>query len=254
MAEDLPSRQLTRDRRNSSVGNPLLAVDPVKVWRVRNLSLGKTPKVSDRNLMNVWNVGHFSVKKPLSETTRGFTQGRNLTRVGNVGSAFLRIDVTLERNPMNVGSVGKVSLLQPILFPSEPDNTCLICRKVFRRCSNLIAHERTHAGDQWYNCSECGKSFVSRAAFLIHQRVHTGEKPYKCSYCGKGFNTGSSLTRHKRIHTGEKPYKCLDCGKRFNDYSNFIVHKRIHTGEKPYECSVCGKRFSDNSNFIKHHH
>ncbi|KAM3848037.1 LOW QUALITY PROTEIN: uncharacterized protein M6D78_004639 [Vipera latastei] len=146
------------------------------------------------------------------------------------------------------------SVLQPSLFPSEPDNTCLICRKVFRRRSNLIAHERTHSGDRWYNCSECGKSFVSRAAFLIHQRVHTGEKPYKCSYCGKGFNTGSSLTRHKRIHTGEKPYKCLDCGKRFNDYSNFIVHKRIHTGEKPYECSVCGKRFSDNSNFIKHHH
>ncbi|XP_013914149.1 PREDICTED: zinc finger and SCAN domain-containing protein 23-like [Thamnophis sirtalis] len=146
------------------------------------------------------------------------------------------------------------SVLQPSLFPSEPDNTCLICRKVFRRRSNLIAHERTHSGDQYYNCSECRKSFVSRAAFLIHQRVHTGEKPYKCSFCGKGFNTGSSLTRHKRIHTGEKPYKCLDCGKRFNDYSNFIVHKRIHTGEKPYECSICGKRFSDNSNFIKHHH
>ncbi|KAM6472341.1 uncharacterized protein PHA67_004880 isoform 4-T5 [Liasis olivaceus] len=146
------------------------------------------------------------------------------------------------------------SVLQPGLFPSERDNACLICRKAFRRRSNLIAHERTHSGERWYNCSECGKSFVSRAAFLIHQRVHTGEKPYKCSYCGKGFNTGSSLTRHKRIHTGEKPYKCLDCGKRFNDYSNFIVHKRIHTGEKPYECSVCGKRFSDNSNFIKHHH
>ncbi|XP_061476084.1 zinc finger and SCAN domain-containing protein 23-like [Rhineura floridana] len=146
------------------------------------------------------------------------------------------------------------SVVQLGILPCERDNACHVCGKVFRRRSNLIAHERTHSGERWYNCSECGKSFVSRAAFLIHQRVHTGEKPYKCSYCGKGFNTGSSLTRHKRIHTGEKPYKCLDCGKRFNDYSNFIVHKRIHTGEKPYECSVCGKRFSDNSNFIKHHH
>ncbi|XP_054831609.1 zinc finger and SCAN domain-containing protein 31-like [Eublepharis macularius] len=146
------------------------------------------------------------------------------------------------------------SVLQQRNLLSERDNSCHVCGKIFRRRSNLIAHERTHSGERWYNCSDCGKSFVSRAAFLIHQRVHTGEKPYKCSYCGKGFNTGSSLTRHKRIHTGEKPYKCLDCGKRFNDYSNFIVHKRIHTGEKPYECSVCGKRFSDNSNFIKHHH
>ncbi|XP_053235553.1 zinc finger and SCAN domain-containing protein 21-like isoform X1 [Podarcis raffonei] len=148
------------------------------------------------------------------------------------------------------------SALQPgtLLFHGERDNACHVCGKVFRRRSNLIAHERIHSGERWYNCSECGKSFVSRAAFLIHQRVHTGEKPYKCSYCGKGFNTGSSLIRHKRIHTGEKPYKCPDCGKRFNDYSNFIVHKRIHTGEKPYECSICGKRFSDNSNFIKHHH
>ncbi|XP_062977900.1 uncharacterized protein LOC134395667 [Elgaria multicarinata webbii] len=146
------------------------------------------------------------------------------------------------------------SHLQQGILPSERDNACHVCGKLFRRRSNLITHERTHSGERWYNCSECGKSFVSRAAFLIHQRVHTGEKPYKCPDCGKGFNTGSSLTRHKRIHTGEKPYKCPVCGKRFNDYSNFIVHKRIHTGEKPYECSVCGKRFSDNSNFIKHHH
>uniref|UniRef100_A0A8D2LAH2 Uncharacterized protein n=1 Tax=Varanus komodoensis TaxID=61221 RepID=A0A8D2LAH2_VARKO len=146
------------------------------------------------------------------------------------------------------------TLVQQGILPGERDNACHVCGKLFRRRSNLIAHERTHSGERWYNCSDCGKSFVSRAAFLIHQRVHTGEKPYKCSYCGKGFNTGSSLTRHKRIHTGEKPYKCPDCGKRFNDYSNFIVHKRIHTGEKPYECSICGKRFSDNSNFIKHHH
>ncbi|XP_062977711.1 zinc finger protein 493-like [Elgaria multicarinata webbii] len=129
---------------------------------------------------------------------------------------------------------------------------CPDCGKIFKRCSPLIRHRRTHTGEKPYVCRECLKRFSDSSALVKHQRIHAGEKPYTCPECGKSFSQSSTLIAHQRIHTGEKPYKCPDCGKSFSVSSNLVAHQRIHTGEKPFGCPVCLKGFLVSSHLIRH--
>ncbi|XP_032998209.1 zinc finger protein 397-like [Lacerta agilis] len=127
------------------------------------------------------------------------------------------------------------------------------CREAFPPSPGLLVpHERSHAGDRRYKCSECGKSFSQKRYLAGHRRIHRGETPYKCSDCGRSFNRKWNLIAHKRIHSGENPYKCLDCGKTFSQKGNLMTHVRIHTGEKPYKCAECGKRFSQRAGLTSH--
>ncbi|KAF7236327.1 hypothetical protein EYD10_16941 [Varanus komodoensis] len=117
---------------------------------------------------------------------------------------------------------------------------------------DLSRHQRSHTGEELYECSDCGKVFISRAGFIMHIRVHGREKPYECTDCGKHFRRSSHLNSHSKIHAGVKPFKCLDCGKGFSRSSNLISHQRMHTGEKPYSCSSCSKQFCDKSSLVRH--
>ncbi|KAI5944845.1 Zinc finger protein 268 [Manis javanica] len=125
------------------------------------------------------------------------------------------------------------------------------CGKAFIWKSLLIVHERTHAGENPYKCSQCEKSFSGKLRLIVHQRMHTREKPYECSDCEKAFIRKSQLIVHQRTHSGEKPYGCNECGKNLSEI-NSQCNQRTHTGEKPCKCTECGKAFCWKSQLIMH--
>ncbi|XP_056393204.1 zinc finger protein 501-like [Hyla sarda] len=138
------------------------------------------------------------------------------------------------------------------IHAEETPYSCSECGKLFKCKSQLVRHMRIHTGEKPYSCSECGKCFKRKSHLSEHERIHTEVKPYSCSECGKCFISKSDLVIHERIHTGEKPYSCSECGKCFHSKSQLVKHERIHTGEKPYSCSECGKCFISKSDLVIH--
>lgn len=47
-------------------------------------------------------------------------------------------------------------------------------------------------------CEYCGKVFKNCSNLTVHRRSHTGEKPYKCQLCSYACAQSSKLTRHMR--------------------------------------------------------
>lgn len=49
-------------------------------------------------------------------------------------------------------------------------------------------------------CEFCGKMFKNCSNLTVHRRSHTGEKPYKCELCTYACAQSSKLTRHMKTH------------------------------------------------------
>ncbi|KAI4813176.1 hypothetical protein KUCAC02_024522 [Chaenocephalus aceratus] len=49
-------------------------------------------------------------------------------------------------------------------------------------------------------CEYCGKVFKNCSNLTVHRRSHTGERPYKCEMCNYACAQSSKLTRHMKTH------------------------------------------------------
>ncbi|XP_022257042.1 zinc finger protein 329-like [Limulus polyphemus] len=107
------------------------------------------------------------------------------------------------------------------------DDKLYSCGKTF---DNLTQQKKTYSGEKPYHCVVCRKQFKRNSNLKIHKRKHTEEKPNNCTDCGKQFRDKSALTTHERIHTGEKPYSCTVCEKQFGKNSELKIHQRNTLG------------------------
>ncbi|XP_053568391.1 zinc finger protein 605-like [Bombina bombina] len=77
---------------------------------------------------------------------------------------------------------------------------------------NILQNQRSHMGN---SCSDCGKCFTLKSQLIDHQKPHAGEKACSCTEYGKCLTKKSHLISHQTIHTEEKVFSCSECGKYF---------------------------------------
>ncbi|XP_073981456.1 BCL11 transcription factor chronophage isoform X2 [Rhodnius prolixus] len=80
------------------------------------------------------------------------------------------------------------------------NDTCEYCGKVFKNCSNLTVHRRSHTGEKPYKCELCSYACAQSSKLTRHMKTHgrMGKDVYRCRFCEMPFSVPSTLEKHMR--------------------------------------------------------
>ena len=93
---------------------------------------------------------------------------------------------------------------------SRRNDTCEYCGKVFKNCSNLTVHRRSHTGEKPYKCELCSYACAQSSKLTRHMKTHgrLGKDVYRCRFCEMPFSVPSTLEKHMRkcvVNQGKAP-------------------------------------------------
>ncbi|KAL3267389.1 hypothetical protein HHI36_011518 [Cryptolaemus montrouzieri] len=133
----------------------------------------------------------------------------------------------------NKGLPGPSALIpnQLIKKESRRNDTCEFCGKVFKNCSNLTVHRRSHTGEKPYKCELCSYACAQSSKLTRHMKTHgrIGKDVYRCRFCEMPFSVPSTLEKHMR--------KCvMNQGK-----SHLLATMPILSGDEDSSTSLTSK-------------
>ncbi|XP_037038326.1 B-cell lymphoma/leukemia 11A isoform X3 [Bradysia coprophila] len=92
------------------------------------------------------------------------------------------------------------NMMNPMKKESRRNDTCEYCGKVFKNCSNLTVHRRSHTGEKPYKCELCSYACAQSSKLTRHMKTHgrMGKDVYRCRFCDMPFSVPSTLEKHMR--------------------------------------------------------
>lgn len=145
-----------------------------------------------------------------SSTTPNIFSGQGFPRSSgpDFGGLWLPSPHYLENNEFRKVSKATTSSLSLQGLPSPllkkersgRNDTCEYCGKVFKNCSNLTVHRRSHTGEKPYKCELCSYACAQSSKLTRHMKTHGrhGKDTYKCRFCDMPFSVPSTLEKHMR--------------------------------------------------------
>lgn len=108
----------------------------------------------------------------------------------------------LKLKPLGLGTANSLVSQSPLMKKEsrQRNDTCEYCGKVFKNCSNLTVHRRSHTGEKPYKCELCSYACAQSSKLTRHMKTHgrTGKDVYRCRFCDMPFSVPSTLEKHMR--------------------------------------------------------
>ena len=103
------------------------------------------------------------------------------------------------------GSITESQRMEPLLLPRglppmEPSAIKSLVQKGHIGALFDPQYQKEVIATSKQSCEFCGKVFKNCSNLTVHRRSHTGEKPYKCEMCPYSCAQSSKLTRHMKTH------------------------------------------------------
>jgi KRAB domain-containing zinc finger protein len=105
------------------------------------------------------------------------------------------------------------------------------CEKKFTRKNTMQRHKRdVHEKVQKYACEQYGRRFSRIESLKAHNRIHADERPYACTDCAIKFKVKIHLQRHYSFaHKLKRSHACSHCERTFTTASKRSNHlQRAH--------------------------
>lgn len=185
---------------------------------VLNLSTTNGNNMNDRKSPSLLNVVDPSLTSPDGSYHH---KSRILNPTNrNDNNALASTSTLFTNNTMHLTNAS-ITNPQRVIKRDRRNDTCEYCGKVFKNCSNLTVHRRSHTGNILV--------FLTFNLFLIiFYVINLGEKPYKCELCPYACAQSSKLTRHMKTHGrgGNETFRCRYCSMPFSVASTLEKHMR----------------------------
>uniref|UniRef100_A0A8C2XHA7 BCL11 transcription factor B n=1 Tax=Cyclopterus lumpus TaxID=8103 RepID=A0A8C2XHA7_CYCLU len=209
-------------RKPTPITSPSLSNSSNKRIKIeKDLDITPTPHIPSENVYSQWLVGYAASRHFIKDPFLGFTDSRQSPFATSSEHSSENGSLRFSTPPGDLldgglsgrsgtASGGSTPHLgggpgRPSSKDSRRSDTCEYCGKVFKNCSNLTVHRRSHTGERPYKCELCNYACAQSSKLTRHMKTHGqhGKEVYRCDICQMPFSVYSTLEKHMKKWHGE---------------------------------------------------